>query len=561
MRRTWNRHVVRPALLGALAVGVVAAASGPPGIAGAAGADGEHRHMAAQGASRVCGGLPVDDRFREERASLGTDHACEHLEGRVASRQERRHPGSETLAPVARAIGTGTADIGQWTAATNPGTKTIGISAVLFHTGKVLLFGGKYKQTDKNTASYMFDPVTRTGHEVPAPAPVFCGGITLLADGRMFSSGGADPIPKGIVDNWIFDAASETWWRQPDTPKGRYYPTTTELADGRVLITAGTELDGKTNNPDVEVFTPPPPGQNVGTLQKVGPAHATRFYPLQWLMPDGKVLQVTNKLAYTVDPANWAWSPLKSLKVSSGAGASSILLPPAGTGGTTRLMVTGGLVGGKAQAVTQKYDYADAAAGWSYGTPMPTPRAHMNLVLAPDGTAFGIGGNSSGLYDQGQTQTMRYDPATDTWTNLAVQSVRRGYHSTALLLPDGRIMSAGDTGAGGGKQAIDFYSPPYLFQGPRPQITSAPTRASYGATVTVGTSGATATRAVLMAPGATTHADEMHARRVEVSATPTSGGLSVTMPQQPAVAPPGWYMLFVMTDSGVPSVATWVQLT
>jgi hypothetical protein len=142
---------------------------------------------------------------------------------------------------------------------------------------------------------------------------------------------------------------------------------------------------------------------------------------------------------------------------------------------------------------------------------------------------------------------------------MAVQTPRRGYHSTALLLPDGRIMSAGDTGSGGGRQLIDFYSPPYLFQGPRPAISSAPSRINYGDTFTIATSGASATRAVLMAPGATTHADEMNARHVELAVTATAGGFTATAPNA-RVAPPGYYMLFTVTADGIPSVASWIHV-
>jgi hypothetical protein len=121
-------------------------------------------------------------------------------------------------------------------------------------------------------------------------------------------------------------------------------------------------------------------------------------------------------------------------------------------------------------------------------------------------------------------------------------------------------MSAGDTGAGGGAQQIDFYSPPYLFKGPRPAITSAPNQVDYGASFDIATSGPAVDSAVLMAPGSTTHAVEMNARRVQLSVTATPTGFTATAPASPNLAPPGWYMLFVMTPDGIPSVATWVHV-
>ena len=180
-----------------------------------------------------------------EVEELGVSHACEHLQGRHDSRKARAVSSTRSVQSVhdhdAEAVATADpAVVGSWSSATNPGTKTIAISSVLLHTGKVLLFGGKYSATEKNTAGYLYDPVTGTGHEVPAPAAVFCGSVTPLSDGRMLSVGGADPPPKGIVDLCLFDPISEQWIRQPDTPLGRYYPTSTKLADGRILVAAGS---------------------------------------------------------------------------------------------------------------------------------------------------------------------------------------------------------------------------------------------------------------------------------------------------------------------------------
>jgi hypothetical protein len=510
------------------------------------------------GRTAVCGGLEPDLAFQAEVQAIGRDHACEHLRGK---RWSHAHPPSRRAsndAETAALAAASPAEIGSWSTAVNPGTKTIGISAVLLHTGEVLLFGGKYAATDKNTAAYLYDPKTGTGHEVPAPAAIFCGSVTPLSDGRVLSAGGADPVPKGIVDLWLFDPATEQWLRQPDSPLGRYYPTSTRLADGRIVIAAGNELDGRTKNPTVEVYTPPPPGQTRGTLQVVGPAHVTNLYPIQWLMPDGNVLEVSARKSASLTPTGWSWTTLPLLPSPTGQGAAGLMLP-GGAQGSTQVMVIGGLIQSVGQKRTLKFDYANRSAGWSLGSPMPTARAHMNVVQVPDGSAFAIGGNSSDLYAQGQLQTMAYDPRTSTWTNMATQTYRRAYHSTAILLPDGRIMSAGDTGAGGGRQRIDYYSPPYMFR-PRPEIASAPKELNYDQTFAIATAGPTATQAVLMAPSATTHAVEMNARRVPLAVTRTATGLTATAPPSGRVAPPGHYMLFTMTSDGTPSTATWVHI-
>jgi hypothetical protein len=543
----------RLALTGAasavLLVGAVASPATPSG-----------EKQATPTASKVCGTLTADAQFTLERSRLGPAHACEHLADRSFS---------TTVAQTAdtkrahRALSASLAsdepiDVGRWSAATNPGTKTIGVTSVVLHTGKVLIFGGQYSSTNKKTAAYLFDPVTGTGHEVPAPAQVFCGSVTPLSDGRILSVGGvAQGIPTGRKDLWLFDPVSEQWIRQPDTPLGRYYPTSTRLPDGTVIIAAGTQVDGSTKNPTVERYIPPPNGATMGTLGVVGPRHVTNFYPDQWVMPDGKMVQVDTRTASVLNPANWQWTSLPALPTKVNGGGSAGTLLPGGPGGPHDVMVIGG--GGVAVNRTARLDYNALAAGWRVGNTMPTTRSHMNVVLAPDGSAFGIGGNGEKQFLQPRYQTMSYNPATDTWTNMAVQTPRRGYHSTAVLLPDGRIMSAGDTGAGGGRQLIDFYSPPYLFKGARPTITSAPGQVGFGQTFTIATGGPNVSRAVLMAPGATTHAVEMNARHVELAVTRTATGFTATAPVA-RVTPPGYYMLFVLTPDGIPSVARWVHV-
>jgi hypothetical protein len=275
-------------------------------------------------------------------------------------------------------------------------------------------------------------------------------------------------------------------------------------------------------------------------------------------MPDGNVLEASARKSAALNPSGWSWTTLPLLPSPTGQGAAGLMLP-AGPAGSNRVMVIGGTIQGVGQRRTLMFDYANRSAGWSVGTPMPTPRAHMNVVQVPDGSAFGIGGNSSELYAQGQLQTLAYDPGTASWTTMATQTYRRAYHSTAILLPDGRIMSAGDTGAGGGRQRIDYYSPPYMFR-PRPAIDSAPGELEYGETFDITTSGPTATQAVLMAPAATTHAVEMNARRVVLAVTPTATGLRATAPSSGRIAPPGHYMLFTTTGDGTPSTASWVHI-
>lgn len=526
-------------------------------------------------ATTVCGGLAADAHFLADLSGLGREHACEHL------RLEHAEHGHTSLvsgvtevvqseatfaSAAARVAVTDPAKIGRWSTPRSPhdtataaATEAVGITSIVLRTGEVLLLGARGNPGGP-TPGFIYDPATGTGHDILAPAPVFCGSATPLSDGRILFVGGASPVPKGIVDLWLFDPATERWTRQPDTVKGRYYPTSTRLPDGRVVIAAGKELDGRTANPDVEVYTPPAAGTTLGTLEVVGPPHPTSMYPHQMVMPNGRMLQVTGGGAYLLDPTTWNWSRLPRMAARVGGGGSAHLMLPGGPSGSQRVLMVGGLVAKVAQRSAQTFDLGRRAAGWSLGPPMPTARAHMNLVQVPDGSAYAIGGNGADLRDLPEFTTMHYNPATGRWKNLAVQTVRRAYHSTAVLLPDGRIMSAGDNETGGGLQQVDFYKPPYLFQGKRPVIARTARRVQYGQRFAIRTTGPTATRAVLMAPGATTHANEMNARHVPLKVTRTAGGLSAVAPRTANIAPPGYYMLFVLNANGVPSVAKWVRV-
>jgi hypothetical protein len=142
---------------------------------------------------------------------------------------------------------------------------------------------------------------------------------------------------------------------------------------------------------------------------------------------------------------------------------------------------------------------------------------------------------------------------------MASQALRRAYHSTALLLPDGRVLSAGDNNHGGGGAREEIYSPPYLFRASRPKIVTAPASARVGSSIGVGTTGG-ARRAVLLSPAATTHATNMNQRMIELpSSAVSASGLTVTIPADGSV-PPGPYMLFVLDADATPSVASWITL-
>jgi hypothetical protein len=441
---------------------------------------------------------------------------------------------------------------GAWTAPFTPAgptSRVIGVHSIMLYTGKVLVFGNL-----RPTQAYLYDPVTGTATETDPPADVECGGMTPLEDGRILVVGGHGKGATGIDNIVLFDPVTATWTPQPISPLGRYYPTTTRLPNGEVLISGGFTHSGA-NNTNVEVYTPPPAGSDVGTLRNVG-QHLGGLYPHQWVLPNGTVLEVASRSTSLLDPATWTWTTLPKPITKHYSGEGAVLLPGSPAGSTTAALIGGGNATG---AVTGVESLNATTSTWIRLASLPQPRAHMSPVLLPDGSVLGVGGNSKGNFDLPQYTALRYVPGASSWTTLAAQVERRGYHSSAVLLPDGRVFSAGDTGAGGGGNTDEIYSPPYLFQGARPSITDAPAQVNHGDTFTI-TTPDSASRAVLMSPGAATHTVDFSERHIELQVSPDgNGGITATAPGE-TVALTGYYMLFLVDANGVPSTATWIHI-
>lgn len=449
------------------------------------------------------------------------------------------------------------ANLGSWSAPFTPDGSTsrvIGVHSVVLHDGKVLLFGNL-----RPTVGYVYDPATGKSVRTDPPADIECGGVVQLADGRVLVVGGHAKGNTGINNVLLFDPDTLTWTAQPPTSGPRYYPTTTLLPDGRVVISAGFDATGA-DNLNVDVYTPPPPNQSVGTLQKVG-QHLGGLYPPQWVLPNGDLVETQRRGTYILNTSNpntsnWAWKTYPKFG-KHGSGEASVLLPGPPTGSWDP-MVMGGVSATTAYRLTDTLNAQAPLSGWTPLAQMPEPRGHMQAVLTPNNAVVGIGGNQKANFDLGVKTALSYDRATNTWVTLAAQAERRAYHSTAVLLPSGKILSAGDTGAGGGGNTMETFSPPYLSTGSRPSITNAPTQVANGSTFTIATTN-TSARAVLMAPGAATHTVDMHSRHVELATSPTAGGIAATVPS-PNVAIPGYYMLFLVDSNGAPSVAKWVHV-
>jgi hypothetical protein len=182
-------------------------------------------------------------------------------------------------------------------------------------------------------------------------------------------------------------------------------------------------------------------------------------------------------------------------------------------------------------------------------------------VLLPDGTVLVVGGGRKDTYKEPVKAAELFDPVTQTWTVMASQQALRMYHSTALLLPDGRVWSAGSDSGDPLQTSAELFSPPYLFKGPQPVISQAPQTLAYNQIFSISTPDApNIARVALIKLGATTHSGNFDQRYVDLAFQAQGGKLKTLSPVDSSQAPPGWYMLFIVTSDGIPSVASMVML-
>jgi Galactose oxidase-like, Early set domain/Bacterial Ig domain len=455
-------------------------------------------------------------------------------------------------------------DVGEWSDVVD--WPVVGVHVALLPNGKVLAYDSV---GDNATETYPFQDFTRatlwdlqTGTQTPVNVDthvnVFCSGLAHLVDGRLFLAGGnKDQQLNGIVQTHIFNPTDNSWRLGPNMAAGRWYPSVTPLRNGEMLITSG-----RVDTP--EVFT------RSETLRRLSTASLSLpLYPWMDVAPNGR--------AFYSGP-----DPTLRALDTSGTGAWQSLGPRdtinRDYGGHALFDVGKMLVAGGGPSTTDArvINFNGATPQVSPTAPMAYGRRQHNLTVLADGTVLATGGNSSGagLVDlsNGVYPAELWNPATGQWKTLAAMQVTRQYHSTALLLPDGRVLSAGGGICGTCDQVgylaknAEIFSPPYLFQAdgtpaPRPVIDSAPSTLGYGGAVDIGTAAPGSIRKVaLIRLGAVTHSDNMEQRYVPLSFSAASSTLTATAPPNANVAPPGPYMLVIVDANGVPSVARIVSL-
>jgi hypothetical protein len=469
--------------------------------------------------------------------------------------------------------------------------------------GRAFCFGFGDKGMGPDPGAFVIDPGTGTTASPTTKHHLFCSGHALLPDGRLIIMGGHGDEVKAIH---LFDPTSVTLSHHDDMPHGRWYPTVTVLPDGRAAVMSGSQHTGPVSatnpvNATVQVFdVTKPAGHRLSAEQHTPSPFSPHYpaghqeidlYPWNMVLPDGRMLvhcRNSTRFWHPGTPGHWDAKILKAQRKESrtypGQGTCVMLPLLPEDGYRVRVMAIGG--GGVDREVfyqgghnddpsTNTVELLDLGAtnpAWRFVKTMHHPRVLCDSILLPDGRILVVGGSSTGKSDVAVDPVLPtevYDPAADTWTELAPINCPHLYHSTALLIPDGRVMRGGKDGQFQRdpykyfEHRLELFSPPYLFAGPRPQISSAPHQGGYGKTITIGcpTSGQVA-RVALIRAGAVTHNFHMDQRYVGLDITgATAGDLTVRLPPDNKVAPPGAYMLFLVDGAGVPSAARMIKLS
>jgi galactose oxidase len=396
---------------------------------------------------------------------------------------------------------------------------------------------------------------------------MFGNGHAFNEEGDLFMAGGAQPY--NIRGNWpaiadVFKRSSGgTWNILPKMALERWYPTVTLLPNGEMLVASGIQVQNETSNIRLaEVY------QKDGSWRSLTGANEKylALYPWMHVMPDGRVFnsgpQPEMAILDTVGTGTWTKITQNRDNENRGYGSSVMF-----TEGKV-LEMGGGAPASKTAVIV------DLRTGSSTPTgSMHFGRRNLNAIVLPDGNVLVIGGNTGGGNSDGAPvyPAEIWNATTGEWTLLSSQKEIRNYHSTAVLLPSGAVISMGGFNTPGQKTAETFL-PPYLFNpdgglrtlenGGKPLAYTSKREITYGEKFTVYLKSAKPIKMLsLISPGSTTHAFDMSQRRLELKFVKASANtLTVTAPEHVNLALHGNYMLFAVDSDGIPSSAQWLRL-
>lgn len=434
------------------------------------------------------------------------------------------------------------------------------VHGAVLATEKVLLWGTGSGGVLSGMGTQLWDIQTNTFDPKPLDSEIFCSGHATLADGRLLvAGGGSNPTP--ISDTSIFDPVAEAWIPAPSMEYLRYYPTVTTLPDGRALVMSGQDHFQPDTTSDIpEIYDP-----SSNSWKSLPAAEISRnTYPNLFVLADGKAFDTGPADEFGLQPTRvldveaQSWTLLDRANYAASFGSAA-------TYGPGKILKIGDR-GGISMGNTEVIDTNDISPAWRKVDALEIPRRRPGLVLLPDGQSLVIGGqvDGNGYSEECAVHSSEmWNPVTELWTTMASQARPRMYHAVALLLPDGRVLSAGgeNSHVSGAEQNAEIYSPPYLFKGARPSITTTPSKIAYDQVFHVATpDGASIDSVAFMRPGAFTHNFDHNQRYMSLAFSVVPGGLDVTAPMDSNHAPPGDHMLFIVNQSGVPSVAAFIRI-
>jgi hypothetical protein len=424
------------------------------------------------------------------------------------------------------------------------------------------------------TRAMVWNPADDTYKRVDVQGSnIFCSGFAHLGNGNILVAGGnANAKLEGTVRTYLFNWQTETWSRGNDMAAARWYPSVAETANGEEVIVGGGAATA-------EVY------QTNGAIRPLSgfTRYSARLYPYLGSRPDTQLgLLGPYATAYTINTSGTG--------VVTATGTRDGISRDYGSFSTydigKSVVVGGGNITeeGVAKVPTRTAVVLNSTTGLapsvaSTGS-LSTGRRQLNATLLADGSVLATGGMSSaatsGLVDLNNAATAaeRWDPMTGQWTVLASASRIRQYHSTAVLLPDGRVMTGGGgvcgicMDVGYLEKNVEYFTPPYLYRkdgtgqlAARPVVSTAPAGVGINTAFTISSAQAATIRKVaLVGLGDVTHGVDQGQRYVPLKFSASGTTLTVTGPPNGGVAPPGYYMLFIVDATGVPSVAKVVQV-
>lgn len=374
---------------------------------------------------------------------------------------------------------------------------------------------------------------------------------------------------------FLFDPTSLTFSLAAELNVGRFYPTTLTLADGRPMTLYGQDnaSSGAPTASSLEIFTPG--GTGAWSAPKPLPFNYF-YYPWTFLLPGGDLfIAGPQKPARRFDPTanpiidaparqfNQIATPQRGVNMDG----TAVLLPLRPPHYEPRVLVAGGTSNGASWSASEAgalktaewIDLSVAAPAWHALPDMNVARDKVNSVLLPDGRVLILGGYETPP-DGGPIEIFDPEDPQSGFQLGPNMKHARGYHSAAILLPDGSVIMGGDPN--GGNTPNERYLPSYFFK-PRPAIAGSPVTIAHGTAFAVQTTTPSIiAEVVLMRPGAVTHGFNHNHRYVGCAITGTTAtAVNVAAPPDGTIAPPGYYLLFLVDHDRSPSTGVWIRLT